>query len=205
MIIGWHIVICAYGFWLPNDPRGSGSKYVGSDDIFRVAGHATLVTGRRSHAGDSHDAGARINAKAWLSREPVEFTGLQARAIAMGFGWAAKESDYIIHACSVMSDHAHLVIARHARPVGRIVAHLKGRAMHQLKRDGLDLAGNRSKSEVLSVWSRGHWCVFLDSVTAMTRAICYVKNNPIKDGLRPQNWSFVVPFEGGPRGASTRG
>ncbi|MGC8625848.1 MAG: hypothetical protein ACP5VQ_11380, partial [Phycisphaerae bacterium] len=45
VIIAWHIVVCAYGFWLPNDPRGSGSQYVGSDDLFRVAGRATPVTG----------------------------------------------------------------------------------------------------------------------------------------------------------------
>ena len=33
----------------------------------------------------------------------------------------------------------------------------------------------------------------------------YVENNPIKDGLSPQKWSFVIPFNAKPRGASTSG
>ena len=196
MIIGWHIVVCAYGFWLPNDPRGSGSHYVGSDDLFRVAGRATPVTGGRSRACDPHDVAARLNAKAQLTREPVTFTGLQARAIAAGFGWAAKEGGYMIHACSVMPRHAHLVIARHARPVGRIVSHLKSRATHQLRKEGLIASNNPPEREAPSIWARGNWCVFLNSEMDIARAVRYVENNPIKDGLRPQNWSFVTPFNG---------
>ncbi len=196
MIIGWHIVVCAYGFWLPNDPRGSGSHYVGSDDLFRVAGRATPVTGGRSRAYDPHDVAARLNAKAQLAREPVEFTGLQARAIATGFAWAAREGGYMIHACTVMPRHAHLVVARCARPVGRIVSHLKSRATHQLRKDGLIAANNPPEREASSIWARGHWCVFLDSEMDIARAVRYVENNPIKDGLRPQKWSFVVPRNG---------
>ena len=30
MILGFHVVFGAYGFWLPNDPRGSWSDFVGS-------------------------------------------------------------------------------------------------------------------------------------------------------------------------------
>ena len=26
VVIAYHVCICTYGFWLPNDPRGSGSK-----------------------------------------------------------------------------------------------------------------------------------------------------------------------------------
>ncbi|MGC8540759.1 MAG: transposase [Phycisphaerae bacterium] len=196
MIIAWHVVVCAYGFWLPNDPRGSGSQYVGSDDLFRVAGRATPVTGGRSRACDPHHVAARLNAKARLKREPIEFTGIQARAIAAGFGWAATEGGYTIHACSVMPRHAHLVIARHARPVGRIVSHLKSRATHQLRKEGLIACNNPAELEKPSIWARGYWCVFLNSEMDVTRAVRYAENNPIKDGLRPQKWSFVVPFNG---------
>jgi hypothetical protein len=28
MVIGYHVILGARGFWLPNDPRGSGSSYV---------------------------------------------------------------------------------------------------------------------------------------------------------------------------------
>lgn len=196
VILGWHVVVCSYGFWLPNDPRGSGSHYVGSDALFHVAGRATPVTGGRSRACDPHDVAARLKAKARLKREPVEFTGLQARAIAAGFARAARESGYMIHACSVMPRHAHLVIAGCDRVVGRIVSHLKSRATHQLRKEGLIACNNPPELEKPSIWARGHWCVFLNSEADMDRAVRYVENNPIKDGLRPQKWSFVVPFNG---------
>lgn len=196
MIIGWHIVVCAYGFWLPNDPRGSGSSYVGSDDHFRVARRATSVTGGCSRAGDPHDVASRLIAKAQLNREPVEFTGLQARAIAAGFDWAVKEGGYMIHACSVMPCHAYLVMTRHTRSVDRIVSHLKSRAAHQLHKEGLIASNNPLELEKGSIWTRGHWCVFLNSETDMDRAVHYTENNPVKEGLRPQTWSFVIPFNG---------
>jgi hypothetical protein len=30
MILAFHAIFGAYGFWLPNDPRGSWSDFVGS-------------------------------------------------------------------------------------------------------------------------------------------------------------------------------
>jgi hypothetical protein len=29
-VLAYHVVLGAYGFWLPNDPRGSWSDFVGS-------------------------------------------------------------------------------------------------------------------------------------------------------------------------------
>ena len=49
MIIGYHSIFGMYGFWLPNDPRGSGSDYVASWELFRH-GAATKVASRRSVA-----------------------------------------------------------------------------------------------------------------------------------------------------------
>ncbi len=31
MVIGYHLIITAYGWWLPNDPPGSTSRTVASD------------------------------------------------------------------------------------------------------------------------------------------------------------------------------
>jgi len=30
MIVGYHVIFGMYGFWLPNDPSGSWSEFVGS-------------------------------------------------------------------------------------------------------------------------------------------------------------------------------
>ena len=34
IVIAYHLIWTAYGWWLPNDPRGSNSKFVQSDVIF---------------------------------------------------------------------------------------------------------------------------------------------------------------------------
>ena len=54
MILANHLIIGAYGYWLPNDPRGSGSSYVYSDAL-RQFGEATKVTTRHSVAAKPHD------------------------------------------------------------------------------------------------------------------------------------------------------
>ena len=33
MVIGYHLIWTAYGWWLPNDPRGSMSRLIRSDII----------------------------------------------------------------------------------------------------------------------------------------------------------------------------
>jgi hypothetical protein len=62
MIIGYHVIFSTYGFWLPNDPRGSWSDFVGSWELFRY-GPATKTTQRRSLAYDEHDRARRLAAK----------------------------------------------------------------------------------------------------------------------------------------------
>ena len=54
MVVGYHIVFCAYGFWLPNDPRGSWSDFVGSWNLFRF-GRTTPIDDVRSNARAPHD------------------------------------------------------------------------------------------------------------------------------------------------------
>src|SRR5438270_5776341 len=84
MIHGYHIIFSAYGFWLPNDPRGSWSDFVGSWELFRY-GSATKTAETRSLAHRAHDRALRQAAKSALKYPPLQFNGLQARAVARGF------------------------------------------------------------------------------------------------------------------------
>ena len=111
MVIGYHIIFGAYGFWLPNDPRGSWSDYVGSWDLFRY-GPATKTTETRSLAYDKHDARLRLAAKESLKYPAVQFSGIQARAIGKGFGSYAAKSGLVVRARAILPDHVHLVIDR---------------------------------------------------------------------------------------------
>ena len=79
MVIGSHVIFSTYGFWLPNDPRGSWSEFVGAWELFRAGGPATKTTERRSLARDPHDRARRLATKQALQRPPVTFTGLSMR------------------------------------------------------------------------------------------------------------------------------
>src|SRR5207248_2618800 len=132
MVLASHIIFTAYGFWLPNDPRGSWSDFVASWELLLAGGKATKVTTRRSLAHEPHDARKRRLAKERLSFPPVQFSGIQALAIAQGFKQAIEESGYVLFACSIMPQHVHVVAARHDHEARRIAGHLKGRATQRL-------------------------------------------------------------------------
>src|SRR5437588_3225049 len=131
-VIAYHLIITCYGFWLPNDPRGSWSDFVRAWELFRFGGPATKTTERRSLARDLHDVALRLETKRHLARPAVLFSGLQARAVARGFVDYVRRSGCIIHACSILPAHVHFVIARHRYSIERVSQQLKGAATRQL-------------------------------------------------------------------------
>jgi REP element-mobilizing transposase RayT len=196
MVLAHHVILGTYGFWLPNDPRGSWSDFVGAWEVFRY-GPATKTATRRSVAARSHDGQLRRAAKGALQRSAVKFSGVQARAVARGFAWYAERAKVGVLACAVLPDHVHLVIERHRLAAEQLVSQLKAAATRQLLAESLhpfrDIAeGGR----VPKCFARGQWDVFLDSVEEIRRAIGYVEKNPEKEGLLRQTWSFVRPFAG---------
>ncbi len=199
MILAAHGIFSTYGFWLPNDPRGSWSDFVRSAELRRF-GPATKIDERRSVAHRSHDKIARLNAKKALELKPVRFTGLQARAVARGFAQAVEESNYEILACAIMPDHSHVVVRKHAHSFERIFSHLKARATHQLVEESLHpfahLADPRQRFP--SVSAHRCWKVYLNSNDEILQRIRYVESNPIKAGLKPQRWSFVKKIPNSP-------
>ena len=129
----YHLILTAYGFWLPNDPRGSWSDFVASWELQKF-GPATKTSEKRSLANDPHDRSLRLAAKQALKYAPVHFDSVQRTAIAEGFAQAVRESAYAILACCIGNDHAHLVVARHARTIEQIATHLKSKATMSLNR-----------------------------------------------------------------------
>src|SRR4051812_30161786 len=111
MVIAYHVVMAFYGFWLPNDPRGSGSHYVGSKALLKF-GKATHVDSQRSVARRPHDRAMRLEAKKNLKYPPVILSGLQARAVGRGIAEYVELSGLSIFALAVMLDHLHVVFGR---------------------------------------------------------------------------------------------
>lgn len=196
MVIAYHLIFSAYGFWLPNDPRGSWSDYVRTTGLLEW-GHATKVETRRSVAEAAHDRRARLAAKQSLQHEPVRFTGQQAKAIGEGFAHRAARSAIRVYACAIMPDHAHLVVSQHRLPVEQIANLMKGAAAHRLSETGQHPFGEERnrRGKRPSVWANGFWKVFIHDEEHLRAAVEYVKANPTKTGFKRQVWSFVTAPE----------
>lgn len=204
-MIAHHITFGAYGFWLPNDPRGSGSLAVGSLAL-RKFGPATKVATRHSVAHVSHDHRLRLAAKAALKHPPVLFSAKQILQIADGFTTAANELDLAVYACAIMPDHVHLVTGVHERPMKKVVTQMKSNATmalgwtalcekEKLVSWGANSPANRDRRlRSPSPWAAKHWDVFIDTEEQLFATARYVEGNPVKDGLPAQRWGFVVPI-----------
>jgi REP element-mobilizing transposase RayT len=197
MVVAYHLILTHYGFWLPNDPRGSWSDFVRAWEL-QAFGPATKTVERRSVAGQTHDRKARLAAKEALARDPVELTGEQALAVAMGFADYARRSGLVVVAASVLPKHTHLVVGRMGHDVEQTANLLKGAATAELSRRGLHPFVDQPyrNGRLPTPWARGQWACYLNDDADVRRAIAYVENNPVKDGRPAQKWSFVTPYAG---------
>lgn len=206
MVLASHLIFSAYGFWLPNEERGSWSERVRSYELFLAGGPATKVGTHRSVAAKPYDRERKRRLQNVLRYPPVRFDGLQARAIGRGFAEQTRTPGYRVLACAVLSDHAHLVVGRHHYKAEQVANLLKGAASLQLVAEGLHPmhAHHAADLDLPSMWASGLWKVFLNDDAAIRRAIRYVENNPLKAGLRRQRWKFVTSWDGGERGPRGR-
>ncbi len=195
MIHGYHVIFGAYGFWMPNDPRGSWSEFVGAWELRRF-GPATKSCERQELTDEA--SATLVQIKRALEYRAVQFNGRQARSIGSGFAKTIGRSCLTIWRCSILPEHVHLVIARHRFKVEYIAGLLKGGASKQLKADGIHpLSKYRNdKGELPTPWNVKCWRVYLDSEEAIDNAIHYVDQNPVKEGKPRQHWSFETPFRG---------
>lgn len=198
MVIASHVIFGAYGFWMPNDPRGSWSEFVGAWDLYRRGGRATKVETRRSVAGVEHDRNRRLATKESLKYPAVCFTDEQIEVIGDAFGEFVARNGLQLLACAIMPEHVHFVIARHHYPVEQAVVLLKGEASRRLEAAGVHpmAAFPRKKKRLATCWGRGEWKVFLDNAADVARAIRYVEENPVKEGRAVQRWAFCRGMAG---------
>ncbi|MBX9680093.1 MAG: hypothetical protein K2X38_15125 [Gemmataceae bacterium] len=196
MIAGYHVIFSAYGFWLPNDPRGSWSDFVGARELFRF-GPATKTATRNSVASLPHDRSTRMAAKSVLKRPAVKFNGLQARAIGRAFSDYVAKSKLQVWACAIVPDHVHLVLGPLDMDVEHLVIQMKAAATREMESENIHpFQFQRTKTgRVYKCFARGEWKVYLDRED-IPRAIRYVEGNPEKEGLPRQRWTFVSAYAG---------
>ncbi len=182
MIRAFHVTISCYGHWLPNDPRGSYSRFVGSHELFEVGGAATTVHTRVSVAHKPHDQDLRLRTKAKLKYPPVLFTSEQIEAVTSTL---RSLSDIPLITYKVSTDHTHLLIGPTQIDINEIVLQIKEEAVKTLLERGIHprayLAGTPAYPDPLhvaaSVWSRGCWKVFIYSDDHLKQAIRYIEKH----------------------------
>jgi REP element-mobilizing transposase RayT len=196
-ILGFHIICTTYGFWLPNDERGSGSDYVRAPHLQKF-GPATRVTHGRSVAYRPFDREIRKLARETLRFPHVEWNGQQALAVAQGFKRELAAHGGKMLACAVLRDHFHVVVPPPRYDIRRFAGRLKSAATRQLSLEGLHplQSYKSSRGNAPSPWARLPWVVFLFTNEDMRRGIRYVDDNPVKARLPRQKWSFVTPYDG---------
>jgi REP element-mobilizing transposase RayT len=189
MVIGYHLVMTAYGWWLPNDPRGSTSRYIESDVIAELG---ELHFGRKRIQPTGREIRAFYDRAADVLKHPLLTFDQQVRdSIAEAFGRCIAQYHYTCYACAILQDHAHFCIRKHKHLAEDMIRNLQHtsaelvRALH-LRPDGHP------------VWGLGGWKVFLDHPDDMWRTMSYVERNPTKHHLKPQRFPFVLPYDGWP-------
>ena len=198
MIHGYHLILPMYGFWLPNDPRGSWSDFVWKWELVRF-GKATKSIDRREVMDlTESELQQREAARNVLNYEPVSINGQQALSIANGFAHRITRSNYSVWACAILPEHTHLVLARHTYKVEQMAKLLKAAATTRIIKDGRHPFAMHTavESTFPHMWAESHWKVYLDSEEQIDAAVRYVNENPEREGKQRQHWSFVTPFRG---------
>ncbi|MCU0716778.1 MAG: transposase [Pirellula sp.] len=198
MVHAYHLVLPHYGFWLPNDPRGSWSDFVASWEIARFGQTTRHLEQRTLAMLSTEERAIRDAARRALRYPPVTLTGIQALSVANGFKEQSIKSDYAVWACSILPEHTHLVVSRHRYQVEQIANLLKGAATRRLLADSNHPQAPYAKPDRRppGMWARHHWKSFLDSDQAIENAINYVLENPTKEGKPRQNWKWLTPYTG---------
>ncbi|MGD0900231.1 MAG: hypothetical protein ABR915_20550 [Thermoguttaceae bacterium] len=92
MVAGYHLIWTAYGWWLPNDPRGSTSREIRSAAI---AGLGELHYGRKRIQPAGHVLTAFYKAaQGALRHDLLKFTSHDVAAIAAAFADAIRRRNY---------------------------------------------------------------------------------------------------------------
>jgi REP element-mobilizing transposase RayT len=190
LVIAYHLIWTAYGWWLPNDPRGSGSHTVASDIIAELG---QLHRGRKQVEPAAREVRLFYQRAAEVLLFPLlPFEDAARQAIAEAFQEVIIEQRYTCYACAIMPDHVHILLRKHKHQAEGMMEALK-----QASRDRLIATQQRTTDH--PTWTGGGgWKVFLEHPDEIRRTIGYIERNPIPLGLPVQSWPFMTEHDGWP-------
>lgn len=185
IVIAHHLIWTAYGTWLPNDPRGSGSHRVASD-VLKDLGEVHLGRKRVQPAGwEIRQFYAEATPR--LQFPVLPFSIGEIELIADSFAEICEQERYTCYACAIMPDHVHILIRKHKDRAEEMIEKLRVLSRKRLE-------AGRFKG--YPVWSGGGgWKVFLEHPDGVERTIRYIKKNPLQARIKAQSWAFVKDYD----------
>jgi len=195
MVAGFHLIWTAYGWWLPNDPRGSSSHEI---RVEQIADLGELHHGRKPVQPSA--AELRLfyeEARDVLKHPLLTLEDEDIDLIAGAFGRVIAKRRYTCYECAIMPDHVHALIRKHRDHAETMVKNLQAASREELIR-----LGRRAPTH--PVWGGPGWKVFLYTQKDFIQVIDYIRNNPVKIGRPRQHWDFVKPYDGWLPGSGNR-
>ncbi len=193
MIHGYLATFGCYGSWLPNDPRGSKSKFVGSRRLYGVGGGATNRDSKPFSRLTRDERQLLSSLSRSLKRPRVVFSDLQVSQTGHSICDFVADECRVVWALAVLPTHVHITFARGRTSSEDFVTRLKQYIQERLTIGGLLPEGCDMEN---SVWAVGQWIDYLDSEKAIDDAIHYTVANISNQGVAQQSWSGVTPFAG---------
>ena len=188
MVAGYHLIWTVYGYWLPNDPRGSTSQKIRVEPIAELG---DIHYGRKPIQPPSSEIRSFHEKAQDVLKHPV--LTLQNDDIAVvgrSFGQIIAAEGYVCYGCAIMPDHVHILIRRHTHRAEEMIELLQ-----EESRQALIESENRSATH--PVWTKGSgWKGFLNTARDFERTIKYINANPIEIGWPEQLWDFVQRYDG---------
>lgn len=187
LVIAYRLIWTGYGWWLPNDPRGSLSSSINCD-VFKDLGE--LHYGRKRVQPASREVREFYQQATPLLHNPLLKFDLPARQIiAEAFAEVIETERYTCYACALMPDHVHMLIRKHKHTAEEMIKNLKDASRSKL---GAASFGPNDHP----IWPSGPgYNVFLDHPDDVERTIKYVENNPLPLGEPIQRWPFVKVYD----------
>ena len=187
MVAAHHLIWTAYGWWMPNDPRGSSSREL---RVPQLAGLGELHRGRKVVQPSRRELLAFYDrAAGTLRHELLKFPPDEIAVVAGGLGEAVRRCGYTCYAAAVMPDHVHMVIRKHRDRAEAMIENCQS-----VTRDRLRDAGRRDEDH--PVWGGPGWTVFLNTADDVRRTVRYVEQNPVKIGRPVQRHDWVTEYDG---------
>jgi REP element-mobilizing transposase RayT len=194
MVYAFHLTWTTYGYWFPNDPRGSWSEEVWEPrllDVRELDDQRFVMTPRETPPEQLQEF---MNAaRATLRHPAVLLDPSEFDVAAQGFAEIVNKWNLWVLALAVLPHHVHILARRHWQTYERVVNALKGKSAQRV-REGRGIPYAARRSERVPIWTIGYWVRYVPDEVVAEGVAAYIEENPVKHGLPPQKWAFVKGF-----------